>query len=194
MKTNKEGFSEELVAGNGSNIKKSVDIAEYQRQKSDSLGLFQQRTLNKKRGKELEKHLFDMYSSKIEKEKEQLNHQLVIELDIAKKRLTEDYFKALIIIETNLSMTIDNMLRENIESTAKSIDSHYDLCDKLRDNAQKYKESHPQRYQRIMEDIERKESKGVELINERNEELINKHHTIFQQTTELLSQTKEKYE
>lgn len=144
-------------------------------------------------GKKKEEILLEIYSMAAEKVKEQIQHQLVIELDIAKKSLTNDYFNALAIIESELTFTIDCMLKENVKTTSESLDSLFVLCDKLRENAKKYEMTNSSRYKRMMEEIEEREKNGWDLIMLRSKELIDKYQRIFEKTTKLLNETKEKY-
>jgi hypothetical protein len=194
MRTNTEKFAYTLVAENESNIHKKVNINEYQRKNIDNLNIAQQFRFKSKRGKELENYLSDMYSSKLKKEKEQLDHQLIIELDIAKKRLTNDGLEELAQIEADLKENINSMLEANVKSTYIALSSLSDLCENLKEEAKKYEEKNPTRYKKFLELLQKKEDEGWELIDQRSEELITKHHIIFQQTTKLLSQVTEKYE
>lgn len=162
-----------------------VDVVSYEDEQYKELHAISKVRTKFKRGKELENHVMDIYSDKLQMQKEQMKHQLYLALDTAKKKSHEEYLQRIKEIENNMNDAMNNMMHESRELATKHIHTLFSACDEEKKMALQYKESHPERYEKLMEKIDAQETQGWEVIEERQILLLEKHRELFTKTIKL---------
>jgi len=167
-----------------------VNVIEHDRDEFSKLNSISKLRQSFKRGKELEEHLFDIYSSQLQKQKEQLEHQLFLGLDASKKKLYEEYLVRTSDIEKNITKKLNEMLRDNISSLSDDLEKLFDICDDLSEKAEKHK-NNSGRYDKLKNSIKEMEMKGVNSFELRAQVLHEKHEQLFKRTVELFKEHSE---
>lgn len=167
-----------------------VNVIQHDRDEFSKLNAISKLRQSFKRGRELEDHLFDIYSNQLQKQKEQLEHQLFLGLDASKKKLYEEYLVRTSDIEKNITKKLNEMLRDNISSLSDDLEKLFDICDDLSAKSERHK-GNSIRYKKLQNSIKDMELKGVNSFELRAQVLHEKHEQLFKKTVELFKEQSE---
>nr|VFK59784.1 MAG: hypothetical protein BECKTUN1418F_GA0071002_11883 [Candidatus Kentron sp. TUN]VFK63197.1 MAG: hypothetical protein BECKTUN1418D_GA0071000_12023 [Candidatus Kentron sp. TUN]VFK68457.1 MAG: hypothetical protein BECKTUN1418E_GA0071001_11843 [Candidatus Kentron sp. TUN] len=176
------------LADSDGNIK---EVTVFVSEAADTMGLIQRFKLEGMAGKELRKRIAEIAINLLEKQKEQIAHKLLLDLDADKKRLYQAYMVEVAEMDENISKNASETAQKLTEIMLDAVNNIYEMRHKeikRLDDSLKKGVIDGNQYERSVERVERWVERREKEIEERLASLIDANNQRLQKTLELFQE------
>nr|VFJ96209.1 MAG: hypothetical protein BECKLFY1418B_GA0070995_108112 [Candidatus Kentron sp. LFY] len=184
---NKDMTVPDLTDSDG-NIK---EVAVYISEAKNAMGIIQQFKLEGMAGKEISKRIAEISINLLEKQKEQIEHKLLLDLDADKKRLYQAYMVEVAEMDENISRKAGETAQKLTEIMLDAVNNVYEMRHKeikRLDDSLKKGVIDESRYESSMGRLERLVKRLEEEAEDRVGSLLNTNKQRLQKTLELFQE------
>ena len=133
----------------------------------------------------LRRKMIDIYEERLEQQRNLLQKKVELDKDIIHKALYNEYLEKITTIEKEAGDRLNTLSLEREAELAKDKDELYSYFDLARKELKKWEKSNPQRYQREMEYLDKKEKIKIETIQENAQQLFEQSQRMFDEIVEV---------